>query len=101
MQAIFVSLYGDVDEKQLRSYAMDVRDEINDLYGSFFSGKLLEPMIWKSELEVSENTLRKYQLTFDEIALAIRSSSLDLPAELLKPIKAMCCLQFGSGGYER
>ncbi|HPQ87833.1 MAG TPA: efflux RND transporter permease subunit, partial [Gammaproteobacteria bacterium] len=86
MQAIFVSLYGDVDEKQLRSYAMDVRDEINDLYG-VSSAEVVGANDLEVRIEVSENTLRKYQLTFDEIALAIRSSSLDLPAGAVKTNK--------------
>ncbi|VAW40217.1 Acriflavin resistance protein [hydrothermal vent metagenome] len=86
MQAIFVSLYGDVTDKQLRSYAFDVRDEIIDIAG-ISSATVVGANDLEVSIEVSEKTLRKYQLTFDEIALAIRSSSLDLPAGAIKSKK--------------
>jgi len=86
MQAIFVSLYGGVPEKQLRSYAFDVRDEIIDIPG-ISSATVVGANDLEVRIEVSEQTLRKYQLTFDEIALAIRSSSLDLPAGSIKSKK--------------
>ena len=86
MQAIFVSLSGDVPEKQLRSYAFDVRDEIIDIPG-ISSATVVGANDLELRIEVSEQTLRKYQLTFDEIALAIRSSSLDLPAGSIKSKK--------------
>ncbi|MFK8011846.1 MAG: efflux RND transporter permease subunit [Marinicellaceae bacterium] len=85
-QAIFVSLYGDVPEKQLRSYAFDVRDEIIDIPG-ISSATVVGANDLEVRIEISEQTLRKYQLTFDEIAAAIRSSSLDLPAGSIKSKK--------------
>ncbi len=86
MQAIFVSLSGDVPEKQLRSYAFDVRDEIIDIPG-ISSATVVGANDLEVSIEVSEQTLRKYQLTFDEIAQSIRSSSLDLPAGSIKSKK--------------
>ena len=86
MQAIFVSLYGEVTDKQLRSYAFDVRDEIIDIPG-ITSATVVGANDLEVSIEVSEKTLRKYQLTFDEIALAVRSSSLDLPAGAIKTKK--------------
>ncbi len=85
-QAIYVSVYGDVTPKALRKFAFEVRDELIEMPGisavSVEGARDLEVSI-----EVSENTLRKYGLTFDEIALAIRSSSLDLPAGAIKSKK--------------
>ena len=82
-QAIYVSVFGDVTPKRLREFAFDVRDEIIDMPG-ISAVKVEGARDLEVSIEVSENTLRKYNLTFDEIALAIRSSSLDLPAGAIK-----------------
>ena len=82
-QAIYVSVFGDVTPKRLREFAFDVRDEIIDIPG-ISAVKVEGARDLEVSIEVSENTLRKYNLTFDEIALAIRSSSLDLPAGAIK-----------------
>jgi len=86
MQAIFVSVYGEVSEMQLRQQAFEIRDEIIDLPG-ISAAKVIGANDLEVSIEVSEQTLRKYQLTFDEIALAVRSSSLDLPAGTVKSKK--------------
>ena len=39
---------------------------------------------WEISIEVSENTLRQYSLTMDQIANAIRRQSLDLPGGSIK-----------------
>ncbi|HHL32318.1 MAG TPA: efflux RND transporter permease subunit [Oceanospirillales bacterium] len=85
-QAIYVSVFGDVTPQRLREFAFDVRDEIIDLPG-ISAVKVEGADDLEVSIEVSENTLRKYQLTFDEIALAIRTSSLDLPAGAIKSKK--------------
>jgi multidrug efflux pump subunit AcrB len=85
-QAIYVSVFGDVGPKALRKFAFDVRDDLIDIPG--ISAVTVEgARDLEVSIEVSENTLRKYNLTFDEIALAIRSSSLDLPAGAIKSKK--------------
>ena len=85
-QAIYVSVFGDVTAKKLREFAFDVRDDLVDLPG-ISAVKVEGARDLEVSIEVSENTLRKYNLTFDEIALAIRSSSLDLPAGAIKSKK--------------
>ena len=85
-QAIYVSVFGDVSPKRLREFAFDVRDEIIDLPG-ISAVRVEGARDLEVSIEVSENTLRKYGLTFDEIALSIRSSSLDLPAGAIKSKK--------------
>lgn len=86
MQAIFVSIYGDVSDKELRSFAFNVRDDLSDIPG-ISSAKVTGANDLEVSIEVSEMTLRKYQLTFDEIAMAIRGSSIDLPAGSIKTKK--------------
>src|SRR5690606_19866180 len=77
-QVVNVAVSGDADEKSLRSIAEQVRDEIAALPGiSYVTLGNARP--YEISIEVSEDTLRRYGLTFDQIAAEIRQSSLDLP----------------------
>ncbi|HYC01493.1 MAG TPA: efflux RND transporter permease subunit [Candidatus Limnocylindrales bacterium] len=75
---ISVAIYGDTDEMTLKRLGEQVRDELSatpvisqvDLVGA-------RP--YEISIEVSEETLRRYGLTFDEVAEVVRRSSLDLP----------------------
>ncbi len=74
----FMALYGDLDKRQLNRLARQVRDEVSQLPGG---SPLVE--LWGAEreevsIEVSEESLRRYGLTFDDVARAIRGSSLNL-----------------------
>ncbi len=75
---MFMALYGDLDKRELNRLARDVRDELSQLQGG-------SPLVnlWGEEreevsIEVSEESLRRYSLTFDDVARAIRGSSLNL-----------------------
>ena len=39
---------------------------------------------YEISIEISESTLREYGLTFEDVVLAVRNSSLDLPAGSIK-----------------
>jgi multidrug efflux pump subunit AcrB len=77
-QTILVALSGDTDELTLRRNADDIRDDIAALDGiSLVAVNYARP--YEISIEVSENTLRQYNLTLSSVAEAIRSASLDLP----------------------
>ncbi|MGJ8663822.1 MAG: efflux RND transporter permease subunit, partial [Marinicella sp.] len=80
---LFLSVYGHVPEDDLLQATRDVRDDLIDLpdvsMASLVSGRDYEIAI-----EIKENTLRKYQITFDEIARALRNASIDLPGGSIK-----------------
>ncbi|MFC3195328.1 efflux RND transporter permease subunit [Marinicella sediminis] len=80
---IRVSVYGPVPEKELLLAAQDIRDDIIDLPGVSMAS-LSGNREYEIAIEIRENTLRQYQLTFDEIAHALRSASLDLPGGSIK-----------------
>ena len=78
MQVINVSLYGDTDELTLKLLGEQVRDELLTLDGiSQADLKSIRP--YEIAIEVSEDALRRYGLTFDDVAQAVRRSSVDLP----------------------
>lgn len=71
-----LALHGNVDAKTLKYYVEEVRDEIALIDG----GELAEVQGVLNEevsIEVSEEALRRYNLTFSEVANAVRSSSLN------------------------
>ena len=83
MQVINVSVSGDMDERTLKALAQEVRDELVALDGiSQADLKSVRP--YEIAIEVSEDTLRRYGLTFDDVARAVRRSSLDMPGGSVK-----------------
>ncbi len=77
-EVIWVSVFGDVDERTLKEAARTMRDEIIAL-PSVSRAELIGARPYEIGIEVREETLRAYNLTLAEVAQAIRRSSLDLP----------------------
>ena len=76
-QFLRVALYGDVGERQLKTLAEAMRDEIALLPGASLA-ELNAVRDEEVSIELSEEALRRYGLTFDEVARAIRASSVNL-----------------------
>jgi len=82
-EVINVALYGDADELTLRTLVEQVRDEISNLPGITLV-ELANARPFEVSIEVSEDALRRYGLSFDMVADAVRRSSLDLPGGAVK-----------------
>ena len=78
-QAIDVVLYGDVEEKALKVAAELVRDDLRSS-GVISQVELKGVRVDEIAIEVSEKALRRYGLTFAQVADAVRRTSIDLPA---------------------
>jgi multidrug efflux pump subunit AcrB len=78
-QVNLVSVYGDVEERTLKEYAKQVRNEIVALPG-ITRAEILGSRPYEISIEVSEFTLEQYNMSLAEVAMAIRRGSLDLPA---------------------
>ncbi len=78
-QVTLVSVYGDVEERTLKEYAKQVRNEIVTLPG-ITRAILLGSRPYEISIEVSEFTLEQYGMSLAEVAQALRRGSLDLPA---------------------
>jgi len=74
-----VTVFGDVDERTLKEYAKQIRNEIVTLPG-ITRAELLGSRPYEISIEVSEFTLEQYGMTLAEVAQAVRRGSLDLPA---------------------
>jgi len=82
-QVIFASVYGNVDERTLKEYAKQVRNEIVTLPG-VTRAEILGSRPYEISIEVSEFTLQAYDLTLAEVAEAVRRGSLDLSAGAIR-----------------
>ena len=77
-QVMQIAVSGDLNENSLTTISKRIQDEISilpDITLTTLAG------IKKKEIsiEISENQLRKYSLTFDQVIAAVRASSIDMP----------------------
>jgi len=78
-----VVLYGDASEKALKQAADRVRDDLTAM-DNVSQVEVAGVRPYEISIEVSETNLRRYGLTFDQVAAAVRNSSLDVPAGSVK-----------------
>ncbi|MCW8092054.1 efflux RND transporter permease subunit [Alteromonas sp. ASW11-130] len=75
---IWVSVYGDASERELKEFAKDMRDTVANLPG-ISSVEVVGARDYEISIELSEADLQKYNLTFAEVVNKVRQSSVDLP----------------------
>lgn len=80
---ITVTIAGELSEADLHALGEQVRDEVANL-PSVTQVRLSGIRPYEIGVEVSESTLRRHGLTFDDISQAIRQTSVDLPAGLIR-----------------
>ena len=77
-QVTDIAVSGDVDPFTLKATAERVRDELTAIPG-ITQVDIVSAPPYEISIEVSEVALRRHGLTFDQVADAVRRSSLDLP----------------------
>ena len=82
-QVINIAVSGQTDEVTLKKLGQKIRDEITDLPG-ITQVTLVNARPYEITIELSEENMRQYGVTFDEISRSIRRSSLDLPGGIIK-----------------
>jgi multidrug efflux pump subunit AcrB len=97
-EVIGVIVSGDLPELELRRLGERVRLELLAL-PECTQVELTEVRPFEIAIELSEETLDRYGLTFDEVATAISRSSLDLPAGSLKTRAGELRLRSTAQGY--
>ena len=80
---ITVGVYGDVSEKLLRKTAEKIRDDLINT-GPISLVELVGVRDYEISIEVSEEDLRRYNLSFDQVVAAVRTGSIDLPGGTIK-----------------
>ena len=87
MQVTDIAVSGYVDPFALKAAAVQVRDELTTIPGITQVDVVSAPP-YEISVEVSEISLRRHGLTFDQVADAVRRSSLDLPGGSVRTILA-------------
>ena len=82
-QVINVAIAGEVGAMALRQFAELVRDDLTAI-PDITQVRLANARPYEISIEVSPSALRQHGLTFDAVAAAIRSSSVDLPGGGIK-----------------
>ncbi|MCF6354278.1 MAG: efflux RND transporter permease subunit [Candidatus Polarisedimenticolaceae bacterium] len=82
-EVISVAVSADLPDRELRRLGEQVRDDLMAL-PEVNIVDLMGVRAYEISVEIKEQTLRRYGLTFSHIAEAIRRSSIDLPAGAIK-----------------
>ncbi|MFH1614749.1 MAG: efflux RND transporter permease subunit [Planctomycetota bacterium] len=82
-QVISIVIYGDTSRKVLKRLAERIRDDLTAM-PNISQVTVSGVPAYEIGIEVSEENLRKYGLSFDKVTAAVRNSSLDIPAGSVK-----------------
>ena len=81
--SIYLAVFGDVNEKQLRVTAEKIRDDlVEDENISLVS--LLGTKDYEISIEISEESLRRFNISFDQLVYAVKTGSLNMPGGKIK-----------------
>jgi len=83
LQLLSVAVAGQTDEHTLKRIGQRVRDDIAALPGVNHV-VLASVRPYEISIEVTEDVLRRHGITFDQVADAVRQSSIDLPGGSIK-----------------
>ncbi|MCR9245209.1 MAG: efflux RND transporter permease subunit [bacterium] len=97
-EVINVSVSGNAAEATIKRIAEQARDELTML-PEISQAELAAVRAYEIAVEVSEDALRRYGLTFDAVANAVRRSSLDLPAGAIKSDRGQTVLRVEGQAY--
>lgn len=93
-----IAVTGPTDERTLKVIGQQVRDDMAKLPG-VTQVELRNTRPYEISIEVSESSLRRHGLTFDDVAQVVRSRSLDLPGGSIKTIGGEILLRAKGQAY--
>lgn len=97
-EVINVSVHGHVDELVLKRLAEQVREDLTAL-PEISQVELAAVRPYEIAVEVAEAALRRHGLSFDDVARAVRTGSLDLPAGAVKSASGQTLLRVQGQAY--
>ncbi|MFC3120460.1 efflux RND transporter permease subunit [Agaribacter flavus] len=80
---IWLSVYGNVSERELKEVANELRDDIANLPG-ISTVNVYGTRDYEVSIEIAEQELQAYDLTFSDVVNAVRQSSVDIPGGSIK-----------------
>ena len=94
-----LTITGPDDERTLKEVAQQIRDDIVQLPG-ITQVDVVNVRPYEISIEVSEVSLRQFELTFNEVANAVRNGSLDLPGGSIKTAASEILLRTKGQAYD-
>ncbi len=98
-QVLNISVSGNADERTLKRVGERVRDELANLPG-ITQVELAGARADEVAIEISEETLRRFGLSFEQVAEAVRRQSLDLPGGTVRSASGEVLLRAKGQAYE-
>ncbi|RUO28706.1 acriflavin resistance protein [Aliidiomarina maris] len=97
-QVIWLSIYGDIDERARKQLAKEVRDDLRS-FGGISQVDVVGARDYEIAVEVSEQDLQRYGLSFNDVVNAIRGTSLDVPGGSIRTPNGDILLRARNQGY--
>ncbi|MEH6454555.1 MAG: efflux RND transporter permease subunit, partial [Psychromonas sp.] len=97
-EVLYISLYGDLTPKQLKVLGEKIHDQIKQLpqvnFSDFYGG-----LEYEISIELSKDKLRKYGLSFDDVANAVRGFSQNMSAGQIRAENGFINLRVQNQAY--
>lgn len=84
-QVLSLYLTGDMSERQLKAWAESIKDEVRDL-PEVTQVSLFGTREYEINIEVSEERLQEYGLTFSQVTNAVRQSNMNLAGGTIRTV---------------
>lgn len=97
-QVIWMSVYGDLDERARKELAKDVRDELKTV-GGITKVEVVGDRDYQISIEISQQDLERYGLTFSQIVNAVRGTSIDVAGGSIKTPNGDILLRANNQAY--
>ncbi|MCB1234810.1 MAG: efflux RND transporter permease subunit, partial [Verrucomicrobiae bacterium] len=97
---ITVVLFSDMAERDLKELGAQVRDEIAAL-PEVTGAELQGVRPYEIAIEIDEGALQRYGLSFEQVAQALRASSIDVPAGTLQTASGEIALRTKGRAYRQ
>lgn len=95
-----LQIYGNLDEHGMKALVEEVKAELLQ-HPDIAYAQIWGDREYEIAIEVPEATLRKYNLTLDNVASAVRGSSLDLPGGAIKTDNGEIMLRTKGQAYQQ
>ncbi|MEM8943089.1 MAG: efflux RND transporter permease subunit, partial [Pseudomonadota bacterium] len=96
--AISVSVFGDIEQRKLKELSEQIREEILAL-GNISEITYYGEQKYEISIELSDEKLRRYGLSFDDVVRAVQVSSRDLPGGQMRTEGGAITLRSTSQAY--
>jgi multidrug efflux pump subunit AcrB len=93
-----IQVYGELNERELKELAINFRPEVAAIPG-VGRAELNATRAYEVAIEITDEKLQEYALDFDQVAQAVRNSSLDLPGGSIKALDGNIFLRTKAQAY--